>query len=232
MSIRERGKLWPFVSVAAGAFFVLVVMPLLGHRERSSRMATVDAQVSIGDSGSDPSAYRSAPAYRWPDSEVPRTAERLRDVSAVAIAAITCVAEGTMAGGTPRDVGEIMAVIAQRQLIPREWLTNQVGVLQMPHATIHLRYSPSNIVVEVLSVPNDRADGPAILIRVPDQENTAVGPRYFESMQLDGIAYPNPFAPISEIISAGWQQRLFKQTQMPDSERAQLERWFKTNIHQ
>lgn len=232
MSNRERGKIWPFISVAAGAFFILIVMPLLAQRQRSSRMATVDAQVSIGDAGSDASAARSAPAYRWPDSEVPRTAERLRDVSAVAIAAITCVAEGAMTGHRPRDAAEILETIAQRQLIPKEWLTNEVGLLQLPHATIHLRYSPSNLIVELISVPNDRADGPAILIRIPDQENTAVGPRYFESMQLDSIVYPNPFAPIPDVISAGWQQRLFKQRPMPESERAQLEQWAKTNLHQ
>ena len=232
MSSRERGKIWPFISVAAGAFFVLIVMPLLAQRERSSRMATVDARVSIGDTGTEGYAKRDAPMYRWPNSEVPRTAERLRDVSAVAIAAITYVTEGAMTGHTPHDTSEILSAIAQRQLIPKEWLTNEVGVLEMPHATIHLRYSPSNLAVEVLSAPNDRADGPAILIRIPDQENTAVGPRYFESMQLDGIVYPYPFAPISTVISAGWQQRLFKQTQMPDSERAQLEQWFKTNRRQ
>jgi hypothetical protein len=41
--------------------------------------------------------------------------------------------------------------------------------------------------VEVISMPASRADGPAILIRIPDDENTAVGPRYFESMHVDGI---------------------------------------------
>ncbi len=68
-------------------------------------------------------------------------------------------------------------------------------------------------------MPASRADGPAILIRIPDNENTTVGPRYFESMSVDGILYPNPFAPIPEVISAGWQQRLFKQAQRADSER-------------
>jgi hypothetical protein len=101
----------------------------------------------------------------------------------------------------------------------------------MPDATIHLRYSPPSLTVEVISVPNDRADGPAILIRIPDRENVAVGARYFESMQLDGIVYPNPFAPIAEIIASGWQPRLFKQTQIPDDQRAQLEQWIQTTIH-
>lgn len=46
----------------------------------------------------------------------------------------------------------------------------------------------------------------------PDNENTAVGPRFFESMHVDGILYPNPFSPIPEIISTGWREPLFKQT--------------------
>jgi len=80
-------------------------------------------------------------------------------------------------------------------------------------------------MVEVISVPHDRRDGPAILIRLPDLENTRVGARYFESIQLDGIVYPAPFAPIAEIIASGWQPRLFTQNQIPDEQRAQLEQW-------
>ncbi len=227
---KERGNIWPVISVAAGAFFVLVIMPLILHREKSARMATVDPQVTIGDAGSDSPAGRNALVYRWPDSEVPRTAERLRDVTAVAIAATASVVEGAMSRRTPRDVGEILNNIAQRQLIPGEWLTNQPGVLQLRHGTIHLRYSPKTFAIELISVPNDRKDGPAILIRIPDPENTGVGPRYFESMQLDGIVYPNPFAPIAEIIASGWQPRLFKQTQIPDEQRAQLEQWVQTAV--
>ena len=50
--MRERGNIWPLISVAAGALFVLVIVPLIIERNRSGRMATVDAQVSIGDAGS------------------------------------------------------------------------------------------------------------------------------------------------------------------------------------
>ena len=38
--MRERGNIWPVISVAAGAFFVLVIMPLILHRQKSSEMAT------------------------------------------------------------------------------------------------------------------------------------------------------------------------------------------------
>jgi len=228
MKARIHGSVWPVVSVAAGAFFVLVIVPLILQREKGARMATVDPRVTIGDFGTDSPTSRNAPLYRWPDSEVPRTAERLRDSAAVAVAAVTYVTEGAIKGHTPRDVREIVSVIAQRHLIPEEWNTNQPGVLRMPRGTIHLRYSPRDLQIEVVSVPNARVDGPAILIRIPDPENTSVGPRYFESMQLDGIVYPNPFAPIAEIVASGWEPRLFKQAQLPDDQRAQIEQWAQT----
>ena len=225
--MRERGNILPLIAVAVGAILVAFILPLMIHRQRGGQMATVDAHVTIGDAGSRQTSSANIPRYRWPDSEVPRTADRLRDVSAVAIASMSYVVEGALGGRTPHDAGEILVGIARRDLIPKEWLTNQPGVLQMPNGTVHLRYSPASLGIEALSVPNDRVDGPALLIRLPDHENTTVGPRYFESMQLDGIAYPSPFAPLPQIIAGGWQQRLFKQTQLPDTERSQLEQWAK-----
>ena len=225
---REQGNIWPIVSVAGAAALVLVVVPLAIQRQRGSRMATVDAQVTIGDTGNGSSIAESRSIYRWPDSEVPRTAERLRDVAAVAIAASTSVIEGALRGRIPRDAKELVAYIGHQQLIPVGWLASEPGVLQTPRGTIHVRYSPKDLMVELISVPQDRKDGPAILIRLPDLENTRVGARYFESMQLDGIVYPAPFAPIAEIIASGWQPRFFKQTQMSDAERAQLEQWTNT----
>ena len=226
--MRERGNIWPFISVAAGALFVLVIVPLIMQRERNSRLATVEAQVSIGDAGSASPSNHAASVYRWPDSEVPRTAERLRDMSAVAVAAMSFVVEGILAGRPPRDVGEIVSGVARRQLIPGEWLTNQPGILQLPQGAVHLRYSANPLGVEVISVPASRQDGPAMLIRLPDDQNPGVGARYFESLQLDGIVYPPPFAPLSQVIASGWQPRLFKQTGMPDDELAKLQQWAKT----
>src|SRR5262249_3666235 len=100
--------------------------------------------------------------------------------------------------------------------------------LQMPHATVQLRYSPKDLSVECLSVPKERTDGPAILIRLPDAENTNIGSRYFESLQVDGINYPAPFTPISQIIATGWHPRPFKQAHIPEEQRAQLEQRAKT----
>ena len=230
--MRERGNIWPVITVIAAALCVLVIVPLLIERQKAGRMATVDAHVSIGDGEMSDGQVSAASNYRWPNGEVPRTAERLRDVTAVAIAAATYLVEESIHGRIPRDTDEIISRVDQRKLIASEWRTDEPGVLRTPHATIHLRYSPRNQTVELISVPNERIDGPAILIRIPDSENTAVGTRYFESMQLDGIVYPRPFASIADIIASGWQPRLFKQTQIADSDRAQLEQWAKAATQQ
>src|SRR5215218_611512 len=230
--MRDRGNIWPVIAVVAAALCVLVIVPLFIERQRASRMATVDAHVSIGDSEVSDSQGSVASNYRWPNGEVPRTAERLRDVTAVAIAAATCLVEESLHGHTPRDADEIITRVDQRKLIASEWRTDEPGVLRTPHATIHLRYSPRNLTVELISVPNERIDGPAILIRIPDSENTTVGNRYFESMQLDGIIYPPPFSPIANIIATGWQPHIFKQTQIADSDRARLEQWAKAATQQ
>ena len=223
--MRERGNIWPVITVIAAALCVLVIVPLLIERQKAGRMATVDAYVSIGDGEVSDGLASAASNNRWPNGEVPRNAERLRDITAVAIAAATCLVEESLHARTPRDADEFITRVDQRKLIASEWRTDEPGVLRTPHATIHLRYSPRNLTTELISVPNERIDGPAILLRIPDSENTAVGTRYFESMQLDGIIYPRPFAPISDIIATGWQPRLFKQTQLADADRVRLEQW-------
>jgi len=230
--MRERGNILPVVAAAAAALCVLVIIPLIIERQKAGRMATVNAHVAIGDGGESADQASAASNYRWPNGEVPRTAERLRDVTGVAIATATFLVEESLHDRMPRDADEILIGIGRRSLIPNEWRTDQPGVLRTPHATIHLRYSPRNLTVELISAPNERVDGPAILIRIPDSENTAVGTRYFESMQLDGIIYPRPFASIADIIASGWQPRLFKQTQIADADRAQLEQWSKAATQQ
>jgi hypothetical protein len=168
--MRERGNIWPVITVIAAALCVLVIVPLLIERQKAGRMATVDAYVSIGDGEVSDGPASAASNYRWPNGEVPRTAERLRDITAVAIAAATCLVEESLHGRAPREADEIITRVDQRKLIASEWRTDEPGVLRTPHDTIHLRYSPRNLTVELISVPNERIDGPAILIRIPDSE--------------------------------------------------------------
>src|SRR4029453_1660927 len=102
------GNIWPVIVVSATALCVLVIVPLFIERQKAGRMATVDAHVSIGDGGGSEHKAAAASKYRWPNGEVPRTAERLRDVTAVAIAAATFLVEESIHGRIPRDADEII----------------------------------------------------------------------------------------------------------------------------
>jgi hypothetical protein len=77
MRARERGNILPVVCVIAVAAVVLLVQVIIRHRQASARLATVDAQVTIGDPKIDANSKGDEIMYRWPDSEVPRTAERV-----------------------------------------------------------------------------------------------------------------------------------------------------------
>src|SRR6266478_1827325 len=113
MRARERGNIWPVICVIAITLAVLILPVMIRHRQASARMATIDAQVTIGNSKTDLNSERESAIYRWPDSEVPRTAERLRDVTAVAIAASSNIAEGAIHRQLPRDADDILNRIAQ-----------------------------------------------------------------------------------------------------------------------
>src|ERR1051326_3852745 len=104
--MRERGNIWPVIAVVAAALCVLIIVPFPIERQKAGRMATVDAHVSIGDGEVSDDQASAASNYRWPDGEVPRTAERLRDVTAVAIAAATCLVEESLHGHMPQDADE------------------------------------------------------------------------------------------------------------------------------
>ncbi|PYS94457.1 MAG: hypothetical protein DMF64_00705, partial [Acidobacteria bacterium] len=61
--------------------------------------------------------------------------------------------------------------------------------------------------VEVISLGRERADGPGLLLRVPDENVTSQAgrQRYFYSFRLENITVPEAFANASAVEAAGWQ---------------------------
>ena len=145
---------------------------------------------------------------------------------------LTAAKPGANAPQLPETVRrDMIPLTGLLTIVPVGDSTTAVAALKNGLVDANMSVQPTQIVaiaglkIAKAVLDTESGDGPAILIRIPDQENASVGPRYFESMQLDGIVYPAPFTPIPEIIASGWQPRLFKQTQIPDDQRAQLEQW-------
>jgi hypothetical protein len=161
------------------------------------------------------------------DGEVYRTEGRLREASAVAIAA-TISGVASLSERRPiRDVGELLRDIGRRGLLtPGAELVPARNVLVSAHSTIHVRLRAEPFAVEVLSLGRERLDGPALLLRVPDAgrgKNDA--PRYFYSLRLEDIKVPEAFAAPSEVLSCGWQADTIRPEVPEGASEAQLAAW-------
>ena len=161
------------------------------------------------------------------DGEVYRTETRLREASAVAIAAsITGVAAYTERRPL-RDVSELLNSMVQRGLLPPgvESVKEQ-NILQSTYSTIHIRFRPIPFAVEIVSLGRTRLDGPALILRVPEEkQNRESQIRYFYSLTLDDIKVPEPFAAPSTILSYGWQVSSFKPELPTGANADQLTAW-------
>jgi len=172
---------------------------------------------------------RNTPIF---DGEVYRTEGRLREASAVAIAATLAGVARAMERRPVRTVEELLIEIGRRNLLPPdvEFSTEQNSLVS-ERSTIHLRVRPEPFGVEVLSLGRERKDGAGLLVRVPDdtdeqqsmQRNSRQ--RYFQSFRLENITVPEAFGSATAVQAAGWQADYFD-ARLPDgANNEQLARW-------
>lgn len=161
------------------------------------------------------------------DGEVYRTEGRLREASAIAIAAsLTGVASATERRPV-RDVSELLNGIKARGLLPPgiEYIPDR-NLLVSEHSTIHVRLRPQPFGVEVLSLGRERLDGAAMLLRVPDEQQNPKQPaRYFYSLRLEDIKVPEPFANASAVLACGWQTDTIRPGLPEGAKLEQLAEW-------
>jgi hypothetical protein len=162
------------------------------------------------------------------DGEVYRTEGRLREASAVVIAAsLSGVARSTERRPVS-TVDELLEEIAARGLLPPGVeLVRERHLLVSEHSTIHIRFRPDPFGIEVVSLGRERADGPGLLLRVPDENaaSQAGRQRYFYSFRLENITVPEAFANASAVEAAGWQID-YVDAQLPEGANAeQLAAW-------
>jgi hypothetical protein len=142
------------------------------------------------------------------DGEVYRTEGRLREASAVLIAATLSNIGRSTERRPVRTVDELLEEIANRGLLPPGVeLVRERNLLVSEHSAIHVRFRPDPVGVEVVSLGRERADGPGLLIRVPDENapSQAGRHRYFYSFRLENVTVPGAFANAPAVAAAGWQ---------------------------
>jgi len=139
------------------------------------------------------------------EGEVARTADRIGEATALALSASLYAATEQLKGRAPRSVRDLVTGLAAANLLPPGLrLTQAEGTLAAARGTLSVRYRPAPLGIEVVALGREAADGPALIVRVPDENAEKGEARLFIANRLSEVSVPAPFAPMAEVIASGW----------------------------
>jgi hypothetical protein len=192
---------------------------------------SVDPTVSIERAQDDGSSYtRNAKASpNLPgDGEVYRTAERLREASAVALAAGLYLAGEQVNHRYPQSADSVIAGVRSAGLLPPGITVDGRAMLVSPFSTELLRFRSDPLAIEVIDIPHSRGDGPALMVRIPGSGTDGERGSIFIADRLGDITPPSPFVSISDCVRAGWIDQPINQAETPQEQQQQLRAWLAT----
>jgi hypothetical protein len=137
--------------------------------------------------------------------EVAHTADRIGEATALALAASLYAAREQIRGRTPRGVSDLLGGLAAQNLLPPGLAFTQAeGTLVSPRGNISVRFRPVPLAIEIVSIGNKPDNGPALIVRVPDETLEMGKAKLFVANSLSSVRVPAPFAPAPEVIALGW----------------------------
>ena len=162
------------------------------------RLRAIDPRVTMefdqGVSSKQASTKRASIATTI-DGEVARTAERLGEATALALSASLYAASEQIKGRSPCAAQDLLAGITAQNLLPPGLAFTQSGALVSAYGSLSVRYRPAPLGVEVVSVGYKREDGPAFIVRIPDELSDKGETKLFIAHSLSDVRIPLPFAP-------------------------------------
>jgi hypothetical protein len=209
----------------------LVLTILLANYLMPRNVPSVDPTVSIEQAQNDDSS-NSRTANVAPnlpdDGEVYRTAVRLREASAVALAAGLYVAGEQVNRRYPQSADSVIAGVRSAGLLPPGITVDGRAMLLSPFSTELLRFRSDPLAIEVIDIPHSREDGPALMVRIPGSGTDGERGSVFIADRLGDITLPSPFPSISECVRAGWIDQPNNQAETPQEQQQQLRAWLAT----
>jgi hypothetical protein len=214
--------------IAAGGLILTVT---LANYLAPRNVPSVDPTVSIEHAQNDDS-YNQRSAQAAPnlddDGEVYRTAERLREASAVALAAGLYVAGEQVNRRYPQSADSVIAGLRSAGLLPPGITVDGRAMLLTPFARLVFRFRPDPLAIEVIDIPHSREDGPALMVRIPGSSTDGERGSVFIADRLGDISPTSPFASISDCARAGWIDQPINQSETPQEQQQQLRAWLAT----
>lgn len=210
---------------------VLIPTVIVARYLATRNLASVDPNVSIERAQGDGSSNikPSNDSIDLPDTgEVYRTADRLREASALALASALYAANGQANRQFIPDTDALIAGIRSAGLLPPGITIDARAMLLSNRSKLLLRFRPDPFATEVLSFPRSREDGPALMIRIPGAGNDAEHGSVFIADRLGDINPPAAFASLTDCVRVGWIDQSFSLAEIPEAQWQQLRHWLTT----
>ena len=214
--------------IAAAALILIVMLAnYLAPRNVPSVDPTVSIERAQNDDTSNPRTANVTPNLP-DDGEVYRTAERLREASAVALAAGLYVAGEQVNRRYPQSADSVIAGLRSAGLLPPGITVDGRAMLHSHFARVLLRFRSNPLAIETISVPNSREDGPGLMVRIPGSGPDGDRGSVFIADRLGDINPPSPFASITDCVRAGWIDQPINQAETPQEQQQKLRDWLAT----
>ena len=159
------------------------------------------------------------------EGEVARTEERIREATALALAASLFATTESMAHRIPATEKALLSGVQKAGLLPPGMqLVDNSGLVSSVRGALQVRYRPEPLGIEVVSIGKERTDGPMLLLRVPSMISGKDETRdvlLYMATRLDEITIPQPFASEAQIIALGFAPEPFRAVTLPDPDAAQ-----------
>ena len=213
---RLISKFSPLTVVCVIAILV-VASSAIGNRLLGKSNRTIDPRVITEiRNGSDERALNESEVRRNVvitaiDGEVSRTADRIGEAQAVALATSLYAVTEQLKGRAPQTANDLLTGVAIRNLLPPGLkLTDTEGALVSEYGSLFVRYRATPLAIEVVSFGREQRDGSAILVRVPDDNSKEGGVSLFIATRLSNVNIPPAFTSTANVISAGWLPEPFR----------------------
>jgi hypothetical protein len=214
--------------IAAGALILTITLAnYLAPRNVPSVDPTVSIERAQNDDSSSSRAANVTPDLP-DDGEVYRTAERLREASAVALAAGLYVAGEQVNRRYPQSADSVIDGLRSAVLLPPGITVDGRAMLHSHFARVLLRFRSNPLAIETISVPNSREDGPGLMVRIPGSGPDGDRGSVFIADRLGDINPPSPFASITDCVRAGWIDQPINQAETPQEQQQKLRAWIAT----
>jgi hypothetical protein len=212
---------------AAALILTVMIANYLAPRNVPSVDPTVSIERAQNDDSSVPRTANVTPTMP-DDGEVYRTAERLREALAVALAAGLYVAGEQVNRRYHLGADSVITGVRSAGLLPPGITVDGRAMLLSPFGRIHLRFRSNLTAIEVIDIPHSREDGPALMVRIPGSGPDGERGSVFIADRLGDINPPSPFASISECVRAGWIDQPINQADTPQEQQQKLRAWLAT----